>query len=138
MTMRASQLKTRLSIALVVASGLSLGACETVQDTLGIGKNPPDEMAVAPRRPLAMPPDYNLRPPRPGAPAVADVNTSNAAARALATSGDASGQPAATPTATAPATAAPPAAPPAESTTTTESDGSKRVLTTSPPPATTP
>ncbi len=53
--MRASQLKTRLTIALVAASGLTLGACETVQDTLGIGKNPPDEMAVAPRRPLAIP-----------------------------------------------------------------------------------
>ncbi len=89
-----------------------------MQDTLGIGKNPPDEMAVAPRRPLAMPPDYNLRPPRPGAAGPADVNTSNAAARAIATSGDASGQPTATPTAT------------------TNSDGSKRVLTTTPPPAT--
>jgi len=113
--MRASQRKTRLIAAAVMLSGLAVGGCNTVQDALGIGKNPPDEMAVAPRRPLAMPPDYNLRAPQPGAPAMADVNTSNAAARALATSGQN-------------ATAAPPAAPaPAPA-----GDGTSRVMTTSP------
>ncbi len=33
---------------------------------LGGGKNPPDEFAIATKAPLVVPPDYSLRPPRPG------------------------------------------------------------------------
>jgi hypothetical protein len=38
----------------------------TVQDALGMGKRSPDEFAVVSRAPLILPPDYGLRPPRPG------------------------------------------------------------------------
>lgn len=47
---------------------VALGGCSDVADSLGFGRNPPDEFAVVDRPPLAMPPDYNLRPPKPGAP----------------------------------------------------------------------
>lgn len=45
-----------------------LGGCSDVADTLGFGRNPPDEFAVVDRPPLSLPPDFDLRPPRPGAP----------------------------------------------------------------------
>ena len=45
-----------------------LAACGrgTVQNALGMGKRSPDEFAVVSRAPLILPPDYGLRPPRPG------------------------------------------------------------------------
>ena len=36
--------------------------------TFGLTRDAPDEYTVTTRAPLSMPPDYNLRPPRPGAP----------------------------------------------------------------------
>lgn len=101
-------------IPALLASAAALSACDTMSSALGIGKVPPDEYAVAPRRPLAMPPDAELRAPQPGAPATADINTSSVAAQALATSGQNAGS-------------APPAPVPA-------TDGKGRVLTTTPPP----
>jgi hypothetical protein len=47
---------------------ISLAGCGqgTVQNALGMGKRSPDEFAVVSRAPLILPPDYGLRPPRPG------------------------------------------------------------------------
>ena len=36
--------------------------------TFGLTRDAPDEYTVTTRAPLSMPPDYNLRPPRPGSP----------------------------------------------------------------------
>lgn len=47
---------------------LALSGCGNMRDTLGLGKNTPDEFAVVTRAPLSMPPTYELRPPQPGAP----------------------------------------------------------------------
>lgn len=47
---------------------LGLSACETAEEQLGLTKQVPDEFQVVKRAPLQMPPDYSLRPPRPGAP----------------------------------------------------------------------
>lgn len=113
-SVKRSRAKTAL-LSVLLAATAGLGACETMQGAMGIGKLPPDEYAVAPRRPLAMPPDYELRAPQPGAVAPADINASGVAARALATTGGAG--------ATQPAAAPPPPA--------TDAEG--RVLTTEPP-----
>jgi hypothetical protein len=54
----------------VVATGcllLATGGCEQVRNTFGLNKNPPDEFRVVSRAPLALPPEYQLRPPQPGA-----------------------------------------------------------------------
>ena len=60
-------MKHRLKIAAVTACALlSLTACEGAKKELGLTKSAPDEFAVIKRAPLAMPPDYTLRPPRPG------------------------------------------------------------------------
>ena len=46
---------------------LALSACDSAKKQLGIERQAPDEFAVVKRAPLAMPPDYTLRPPTPGA-----------------------------------------------------------------------
>jgi hypothetical protein len=56
-------------MALVALAGVALTACSQDQRrAMGLAKSPPDEYAVVARAPLEMPPDYGLRPPRPGAP----------------------------------------------------------------------
>lgn len=49
---------------------LVLGGCsgDKLARTFGLTRDAPDEYTVTTRAPLSMPPDYNLRPPRPGAP----------------------------------------------------------------------
>ena len=46
---------------------LSLGVALSACDALRATNSGPDEFAVVTRAPLSMPPDYGLRPPRPGA-----------------------------------------------------------------------
>lgn len=52
----------------MLALAATLPACEGVSDSLGLGKKAPDEFAVMRSAPLTLPPDFSLRPPRPGAP----------------------------------------------------------------------
>lgn len=53
---------------------LALTACDGVRDTLGIGRVAPDEFAVVDRPSLAIPPDFTLRPPQPGAPRPQEID----------------------------------------------------------------
>ena len=53
---------------LVCAVGLGLSGCESASRALGLGKVSPDEFAVVTKAPLIIPPDFSLRPPKPGAP----------------------------------------------------------------------
>lgn len=48
---------------------LLLAGCsgDRLSRTFGLTRDAPDEYTVTTRAPLSMPPDYNLRPPRPGA-----------------------------------------------------------------------
>jgi hypothetical protein len=56
------------AIALAALAAGSLGACGGVRETLGLEKKAaPDEFQVTTRQPLALPPNYQLRPPQPGA-----------------------------------------------------------------------
>ncbi len=55
----------------LVAAGavLSLSGCGgQVRQALGLTKHSPDEFLTVAHAPLTLPPDYNLRPPEPGAP----------------------------------------------------------------------
>ena len=61
--------KLRLAPVLaLLCGGLALGACEGVKEQLGLNKQSPDEFRVVSRAPLTIPPEFSLRPPRPGAP----------------------------------------------------------------------
>lgn len=53
----------------LVGSLVLLSGCDTdkLTRTFGLTRDAPDEYTVTTRAPLSMPPDYNLRPPRPGA-----------------------------------------------------------------------
>ncbi|MBU6235437.1 MAG: DUF3035 domain-containing protein [Alphaproteobacteria bacterium] len=62
------KMKTTL-FGFALASSLLLAGCgggEDVKEKLGLKAPPPDEFTVVTRAPLAVPPDYTLRPPRPG------------------------------------------------------------------------
>ncbi len=53
---------------LLLASLLPLAACgDDLSRTIGLTRDAPDEFTVTTRAPLSMPPDFSLRPPRPGA-----------------------------------------------------------------------
>jgi hypothetical protein len=58
-----------------------------VRRTFGFDRTVPDEFAVVSRAPLTVPPDYELRPPRPGAPRPQEGLARDRAAAALFTPG---------------------------------------------------
>lgn len=45
-----------------------LAGCTDFKQMIGLDQPMPDEFAVESRAPLTIPPDFNLRPPEPGAP----------------------------------------------------------------------
>jgi hypothetical protein len=45
-----------------------LSGCDSLRNAAGLVKKSPDEFAVTTKAPLVIPPDFNLRPPTPGAP----------------------------------------------------------------------
>lgn len=60
----------RLFLGLVLfafAVGPTLAGCDTVEQAIGLKATPPDEFAVETQAPLTIPPDFDLRPPKPGA-----------------------------------------------------------------------
>ena len=54
-----------MTISLVLG-GAALSGCTDLKRGLGMEKVVPDEFAVTASAPLAVPPDFTLRPPRPG------------------------------------------------------------------------
>ena len=72
-------MKKYLTLTLSALAFLALSACEATKEDLGLTRKSPDEFAVVKRAPLAMPPDYSLRPPRPGAPRPQEARSEDAA-----------------------------------------------------------
>lgn len=62
------------SLVILSLAAVTLGACSSAKDQLGLTRSAPDEFAVVKRAPLELPPDYSLRPPRPGAPRPQEQN----------------------------------------------------------------
>jgi len=71
----------QVSLVLVVA-GL-LAGCGGVRQQLGLVRNAPDEFTVVRKAPLVIPPDFNLRPPQPGAVGPQEPDSSTRAQAAL-------------------------------------------------------
>ncbi len=62
--------KIRHNILASMLAAATLAGCAggaDVKEELGLKVAPPDEFSVVTRAPLSVPPDYTLRPPRPGA-----------------------------------------------------------------------
>ena len=51
---------------LIVTAFVTQG-CQQAREAFGFEKSAPDEFAVVSRAPLSLPPEYGLRPPKPGA-----------------------------------------------------------------------
>jgi hypothetical protein len=85
--MRTISAKPRLVRSLLLGSTLILlSGCsgDKLARTFGLTRDAPDEFTVTTRAPLSMPPDYNLRPPRPGAPRPQEQSERQQAEEALA------------------------------------------------------
>jgi len=76
--------RTRLFVQCAAVSALlvSLSACESIRNFVA-GKAPPDEFAVVTKAPLIIPPDYNLKPPKPGLAPLNQVSPTESAEAAL-------------------------------------------------------
>lgn len=74
--------RTVLAIPVLLLA-LGLGGCSEARRAVGWDKAPPDEFKVLTRAPLAMPPDYGLRPPTPGAPRPQEGSTTDQARTAI-------------------------------------------------------
>jgi len=75
--------KQVLRFGLLAAGAVALMGCQTIRDATGMSKEGPDEFAVVTKAPLIIPPEYNLRPPRDGAPPTNQVQPTDAAKSAL-------------------------------------------------------
>lgn len=76
-------LRASVAVPLLVVAALALGACGETKKSLGLERQPPDEFKVVTRAPLALPPDFNLRPPQPGAERPQEISPRDAARTAL-------------------------------------------------------
>jgi hypothetical protein len=75
----------RLRTALLALAGasLALAGCSSVPQALGNNRVTPDEFRTVTIAPLTVPPEYNLRPPRPGEPRPDEIYPDQQARAAL-------------------------------------------------------
>ena len=77
-----------LSLCALALASPSLSGCTDMKRALGMEKVVPDEFAVVQGAPLAMPPDFSLRPPKPGAPPSQEVSPTEQARQTIFRAGD--------------------------------------------------
>ena len=75
--------RAALAVVLLAGAGLGLSGCGTASKAIGLGKTSPDEFRVVAKAPLVVPPDYSLRPPKPGEPRPQELQPESAARTAL-------------------------------------------------------
>ena len=78
-------------VAVAWLGTLPLTGCQGVRDAVGLDKRAPDEFTVLKKPPLILPPDFNLRPPGPGAPPGSERRSQESARAALSGSATAPG-----------------------------------------------
>jgi hypothetical protein len=67
------------TITLLASAALLLSGCSTLRGD----KKSPDEFAITKEAPLVMPPDFAMKPPRPGAPRPTELSAQGQALEAL-------------------------------------------------------
>ena len=78
-------LPTLLALSLAATA---LSGCGSLREAAGLNKKSPDEFAVTTKAPLVIPPDFNLRPPMPGAPPANSLDPAGNAELALFSNAD--------------------------------------------------
>jgi hypothetical protein len=76
-------LKRAAIAGMLLLAGTDLAGCGSTSKALGLNKASPDEFRVVAKAPLVIPPDYALRPPRPGEPRPQELQPESAARVAL-------------------------------------------------------
>ncbi len=82
------RVRKAVTVVLLCGGGLALAGCGSLREAAGLTKRSPDEFAVTTKAPLVIPPDFNLRPPLPGAAPVNQVDPGAAAQAALFNNSD--------------------------------------------------
>ncbi len=72
-----------LRAAMLAGVAIALIGCQSIREAAGVMKSPPDEFAVVTKAPLVIPPDFNLKPPKPGAPPTNQFSPTDSAQTAL-------------------------------------------------------
>ncbi len=80
--------KAVLRFAILATALAAVSACSTLRDEAGLTKQSPDEFAVTTKAPLIIPPDFNLRPPSPGAAPLNQTDPNSSAEIALFNNSD--------------------------------------------------
>lgn len=75
-----------LAVACLSAS-LLLPGCTGFERAVGLERVGPDEFAVKSRAPLTIPPEFDLRPPQPGAPRPQEASAADQAKKVIDTAG---------------------------------------------------
>src|SRR6201998_2124250 len=70
-----------------LAGASLLPGCTELKRSIGLEKTSPDEFAVESRAPLEMPPDFDLRPPQPGASRPQEKSSDKQAKQLIETAG---------------------------------------------------
>jgi hypothetical protein len=76
------------AILMAALAAAALSGCSDMREWAGLQKKSPDEFAVTTKAPLVIPPDFNLRPPMPGAPPANTVDPTTNAEQALFNNAD--------------------------------------------------
>lgn len=72
-----------IALMVVLAAATAASGCAGVSRAIGASRSSPDEFRVMTHAPLTLPPDYNLRPPRPGEARPGESDPSTEARAAL-------------------------------------------------------
>ncbi|GEM_PF-193467 len=83
-----SSLAVSVSLAFAAVTLAGCGVWTDVKRGLGMEKVVPDEFDVTTSAPLAIPPDYTLRPPQPGAPPTQQLSPTAQAEQTIFRAGD--------------------------------------------------
>jgi Protein of unknown function (DUF3035) len=77
------RIRNAAALTLVAASALTLGACGSIGNSVGLSRVTPDEFLTVSTAPLTVPPEYGLRPPAPGQPRPQELAPESAARQIL-------------------------------------------------------
>jgi len=72
-----------MTVVAMIAAAAAASGCASVNRALGTARTAPDEFRVVTQAPLTLPPDYSLRPPRPGEQRPQELEPSDNARAAL-------------------------------------------------------